>query len=313
LFVEFLLATLGIALLVGGASLLVTGSSKLADLLGVPPVLIGLTVVAWGTSAPELVVALTAAFKGSPGIVLGNVIGSNLANTGLILAVAALLMTPKVERRLWSFDAPVMIGATLLFVFLLSDGTLCRLDGGILLSLFGVITFLTVRSAVNRPRDIEAPDALGSPAKGIVVNTLMAFFGAILLVAGGKVLVDAATGVAVSLGVSDTVIGMTLVAVGTSLPEMAATLVAAARRESGIAMGNVLGSNIFNLLAVTGPAALVRPIALGGSGLWQETGGLIVITLVLPMLLIGRERLSRVGGLVLLLLYAVFIIRRVAG
>ena len=141
----------------------------------------------------------------------------------------------------------------------------------------------------------------------------MALFGAGALGVGGKVLVDAATRVAVSLGVPDMVIGLTLVAVGTSLPEMAATLVSAVRRESGIAMGNVIGSNIFNLLAVTGPAALVRPITIGASGLWRETGGLIIITLVLVVLLIGRERLTRPRGLVLLLLYTAFIVRRVAG
>ncbi len=313
MFVDFLLAASGIALLVWGASLLVTGSSKLADLLGVPPVLIGLTVVAWGTSAPELVVALTASLQGSSGIVLGNVIGSNLANTGLILGVAALLMTPHVERRLWSFDAPAMIAATALFVILLADGTISRLDGGILMTLFGAITFLTVRSAVSHPREAETPDSPRPLAKGLVVNTLMALFGAVALVVGGKVLVDAATRVAVSLGVPDMVIGLTLVAVGTSLPEMAATLVSAVRRESGIAMGNVIGSNIFNLLAVTGPAALVRPITIGASGLWRETGGLIIITLVLVVLLIGRERLTRPRGLVLLLLYTAFIVRRVAG
>lgn len=313
MFVDFLLAASGIALLVWGASLLVTGSSKLADLLGVPPVLIGLTVVAWGTSAPELVVALTASLQGSSGIVLGNVIGSNLANTGLILGVAALLMTPHVERRLWSFDAPAMIAATALFVILLADGTISRLDGGILMTLFGAITFLTVRSAVSHPREAETQDSPRPLAKGLVVNSLMAIVGAAALVAGGKVLVDAAARVAVSLGVPDVVIGLTLVAVGTSLPEMAATLVSAVRRESGIAMGNVIGSNIFNLLAVTGPAALVRPITIGASGLWREAGGLIIITLVLVVLLIGRERLTRPRGLVLLLLYTAFIVRRVAG
>ncbi len=313
MFADVLMAGLGIALLVGGATLLVSGSSRLANLLGVPQVLVGLTVVAWGTSAPELVVALTASMKGSSGIVLGNVIGSNLANTGLILGIAALLMTPAVERRLWTFDVPAMLGSTALFVILLADGAISYIDGIVLVVVFAAITFATVRSALLHPRDVEALDAPRPLAKGVAVNLLLSLVGAAGLVGGGHILVEAATKVAYTLGVPDVVIGLTLVAVGTSLPELAATLVAAARRESGIALGNVIGSNIFNLLAVTGPAALVRPVMLGEVSLWRETGGLIIISLMLPLLLIGRHRLTRAGGFVLLVLYAVFIIRRVAG
>ena len=309
---ELLYSAIGIALLVGGATLLVTGSSRLAELLGVPSVLIGLTVVAWGTSAPELVVALAAALHGSPGIVLGNVVGSNLANTGLILGVAAMLMAPKLERRIWTFDLPALLVSTALFVFMLADGGIGALEGGVLLLLFGIVTYVTVRDAVLHPREVEVPDEPKPIAKGVAVNTLLAVGGAAGLVFGGRLLVASATRVAEAMGVSDVVIGLTLVAVGTSLPELATTLVAAARRECGIAMGNVIGSNIFNLLAVAGPAALIRPIALGEVGLWRETGGLIAITLVLPLLIIGRERMSRAGGIVLLVLYGAFIAWRVS-
>lgn len=302
----------GIALLVGGAMLLVKGSSRLADLLGVPPVLIGLTVVAWGTSAPELVVAVAASLHGSPGIVLGNVVGSNLANTGLILGLAALLMSPKVERRLWTFDVPMLLLATGLFVFFLADGSIEGFEGAVLMAVFAYVTVSTVRVAIRRPRDVEVLDKPKPLAKGVTVNALIVVVGTAGLVFGGKVLVESATRIAAGLGISETVIGLTLVAVGTSLPELATTLVAAARRECGIAMGNVIGSNIFNLLAVAGPAALIRPIALGTDGIWRETGGLIAITVVLPLLLIGRERMSRAGGVVMLLLYGAFITWRVA-
>jgi len=312
LLLDLLYSVVGITLLVGGATLLIKGSSRLADLLGVPPVLIGLTVVAWGTSAPELVVALTAAAQGSSGIVLGNVVGSNLANTGLILGVAALLMTPHVERRLWTFDAPALLLATGAFVLFLSDGAIVRWEGAVLMAGFAYVTFATVRVAILHPREVEVMDEPEPWAKGVAANTLFSLLGAAGLVFGGKLLVDAATRIAVGLGVSDTVIGLTLVAVGTSLPELATTLVAAARRECGIAMGNVIGSNIFNLLAVAGPAALIRPIALGTDGIWRETGGLIAITVILPLLLIGRERMSRAGGMVMVLLYVTFIIWRVA-
>ena len=308
-----LFSVLGIGLLVGGAMLLVKGSSRLAELLGVPSVLIGLTVVAWGTSAPELVVALTAALHGSSGIVLGNVVGSNLANTGLILGVAALLMTPKVERRLWVFDTPALLISTALFVLFLADGGIDGLEGGVLLAAFGFVTFMTVRDAVLHPREAKALEGSKPLAKGVTVNLLVVGLGAAGLVIGGQLLVSSATRVAEALGVSDVVIGLTLVAVGTSLPELATTLVAAVRRECGIAMGNVIGSNIFNLLAVAGPAALIRPITLSEGGVWRETGGLIAITLVLPLLLIGRERMARASGLVLLMLYGVFITWRVVG
>ena len=308
---ELLYSVCGIALLVGGATLLVMGSSKLADLLGVPSVLVGLTVVAWGTSAPELVVALAAAMHGSSGIVLGDVVGSNLANTGLILGVAALLMTPKVERRLWKFDAPALLGSTALFVLFLADGSVGKLEGGVLMAAFGFVTFMTVRDAVLHPREVEALAEPKPLAKGVMVNLAFVVMGAAGLIVGGQLLVKSAPRIAEAMGVSDVVIGLTLVAVGTSLPELATTLVAAVRRESGIAMGNVVGSNIFNLLAVTGPAALIRPIALGEGGVWRETGGLIIITLLLPLLLIGRERMTRAGGLVLLVLYGVFITWRI--
>lgn len=311
--VDFLLAVVGIALLLWGASLLVSGSSRLAGLLGVPPVLIGLTVVAWGTSAPELVVALAAAAKGSSGIVLGNVIGSNLANTGLILGLAALIMSPAVEHRLWTFDLPAMLGATALFVLLLADGTVSRFEGVILCAVFLAITVATIRGALASPRDVAAIDAPKPLAKGVTINALLTVVGAGLLIYGGHLLVGAATDVARVMGVPDMVIGMTLVAVGTSLPELAATLVAAARHENGIAVGNVIGSNIFNLLAVTGPAAAIRPVTLGAEGIWRETGGLIVITLALPLLLIGRTRLTRSRGLILLLMYVVFLAWRLNG
>jgi cation:H+ antiporter len=312
LLLDFVYSALGITLLVGGATLLVRGSSRLADLLGVPPVLIGLTVVAWGTSAPELVVALAAAAHDSPGIVLGNVIGSNLANTGLILGLAALLMRPKVERRLCVFDLPAMLAATALFVIFLADGAIGRLEGGVLMAAFAWVTFATIRAALIRPQDVGTLERPKPLAKGVTVNALVSLAGAAMLVYGGRLLVDSATQVAADLGVSETVIGLTLVAVGTSLPELATTLVAAVRRECGIAMGNVIGSNIFNLLAVAGPAALVRPVVLGPDGIWRETGGLIAITVILPLLLIGRERMSRLSGLLVLLIYGAFITWRVA-
>ncbi|MBU0741548.1 calcium/sodium antiporter [bacterium] len=304
-------SALGIVLLVGGATLLVKGSSKLADLLGVPPVLIGLTVVAWGTSVPELVVALAAAAQGSSGIVLGNVVGSNLANTGLILGLAAMLMAPRVERRLWTFDVPALLASTALFVIFLADGDIDGLEGGVLMAVFGFVTFMTVRKAFLHPRAIELPEEPKPLAKGVTVNLLIAVLGVAGLVVGGQLLVKAAIRLAEALGVSDMVIGLTLVAVGTSLPELATTLVAAVRRECGIALGNVIGSNIFNLLAVSGPAALIRPIVLGEGGVWRETGGLIAITLLLPLLLVGRERMTRAGGLALLLLYCAFITWRI--
>jgi len=301
---QLLLFAVGIVVLLAGAWALVRGGSRLATLLGVPPVVIGLTIVAWGTSAPELVVSLAAALRGNGQIMLGNVIGSNQANIGLILGAAALLMRPGIDRRLLRFDLPFLLASTLVFSLMLLDGALGRWEGLVLLAGFAAITVHTLGAA--RRGEIEVPaDEVPSAGMGVPLSGLMVLAGGGLLGLGGHLIVANAEQIARGLGVSEMVIGLTLVAIGTSLPEMAATLVAVWHGESGIAMGNVVGSNLFNLLAVGGLVPVVQPILTPGTVVHREVPAMLAMTLVMALLMNRRRTFPRAGGVLLLLLYAI--------
>lgn len=302
---DALLFALGVACLVGGAWALVSGGGRLAAALGVPPVLVGLTVVAWGTSAPELVVSLTAALKGNTDIMLGNVMGSNVANVGLILGAAILLLGPSGDRSLWRLEMPVLLVGTALFVLLGLDGHLGPLDGALLMLLFAVVTLVSIRGGIAASRARNGPG--GSPrASGrvIIMGGVMSLAGCGAMVLGSQLIVESATRIAQALGAPEMIIGLTLVAVGTSLPELATTLVAAVRKESGIALGNVVGSNLFNLLAVGGPTALLADVTVTRRPSDPETMTLLVSTGALALVLVARERIPRAAGFALLILYA---------
>ncbi len=326
---DVLLFTVGVALLVGGAWLLVSGGSRIAALLGVAPVVIGLTVVAFGTSAPELFVSLVAALRGNAELTLGNVIGSNLANIGLILGLAALIMPVEVDRRLGRLEVPLLVAATVLFAVLGWNLHYGRLDGAALTLLFVVFMVVTVRSSAGRAADHAADqaaraaqnppgmdekalaaaarlaaEAAGRRGRALLVSCLLVLLGIGGLTGGGQLIVDAAVRIATRLHVSEALIGLTLVAVGTSLPELATTIFAAVRHQSGIALGNVVGSNLFNLLAVAGPVMLVRPLTAEASLRSQQLPGLLVVTIILPLAIYRRRVLGRLWGAVLLLCYA---------
>jgi len=254
----------GLVLLLLGAELLVRGASKLAIALGLTPLVVGLTVVSIGTSAPELAVSVGGALSGSPDLALGNVIGSNIANVLLILGLVALVTPLVVHRQLVWLDVPLMIGASLLVFLMALDGGIARWEGGLLVaSAVAYIVFL-VRMARRHPEQVPedphlsedagaAPEAAPRTARqvGLVIA------GLALLVGGAQLLVQSATQMAVALGLSDLVIGLTVVAVGTSLPEIATSILAAVRGQRDLAVGNIVGSNIFNLLLVLGASALV--------------------------------------------------------
>lgn len=258
----------GLVLLVGGAEVLVRGASKLAALFGIPPLVIGLTVVAFGTSAPETAVSVQSAFSGSGDLALGNVVGSNIANVLLILGMTALVAPLMVSRQLIRLDVPLMIGAGLLVWALGANGVLSRLDGALLFAcIVGYTVFMVISSMRESKRQAQAaaaehPGAEPAPSSNPmawVMHLIMIVAGLMLLVAGSHFLVEGATSLARALGLSDLVIGLTVVAVGTSLPELATSIMAAARGERDIAVGNIVGSCLFNLLCVLGLAALVAP------------------------------------------------------
>ena len=257
----------GLILLAAGGELLVRGAAAFALSVGMTPLLVGLTVVAIGTSAPEAAVSIDAAIGGSPELALGNVIGSNIANILLVLGLSALIAPLTVEKRLVRIDLPVMVALSLLTWLLAADGGLTRGEGGLLLGLVLAYGVVTVIAARRRPAAIGVSAA---EAKSLPVSTgwrfrlgnlLLVGLGIVLLIIGAGWLVEAATDIALTLGISEIVVGLTVVALGTSLPELATSLIATARGQRDLAVGNVVGSNIANLGLVLGLSALV---AAGG-------------------------------------------------
>jgi cation:H+ antiporter len=261
----FILFVTGLGLLVGGAELLVRGASRLAAILGIPPLIIGLTVVAVGTSSPEIAVALQSSASGQADIALGNIIGSNIANVLLILGLAALVAPLAVPQLLIRQDVPIMIGASLLVLVLGLDGTLSWLDGFLLLAgIVAYIVFVAQQSRKESARvkaEYEAEFGVSQPqaARGWFRHLLAVVIGLSLLILGAGWLVDGAVAFARVLGVSELIIGLTIVAVGTSLPELATSALASLRGQRDIAVGNVIGSCIFNLLLVLGLTLAVAP------------------------------------------------------
>lgn len=258
------LTILGFFLLVGGAELLVRGSVRLATAAGISPLVVGLTVVALGTSAPELAVGIQSARAGQPDLTLGNVVGSNISNVLLILGIAAIITPLVVHQKLIRLDVPIMIGSALLMLLLSVDGTISRIDGLALVTLLILYMTWSVRESRKETKAIkkEYDEAYGGPEKKQMhpsVALLLVVLGLVTLIVGAGWLVDGAVVLAKALGVGELLIGLTVVAVGTSLPEIATSIVASMRGERDIAVGNVVGSNIFNVFGVLGASAAFSP------------------------------------------------------
>ncbi|MFG9450959.1 calcium/sodium antiporter [Pseudomonas aeruginosa] len=256
---------LGLALLIVGAELLVRGASRLALRFGITPLVVGLTVVAFGTSAPELAVSVQAGLAGQSDIAAGNIVGSNIFNVLFILGLAALILPLAVSQQLVRLDVPLMIAVSLLFWIMALDGRIGRFDGLLLLAGIVAYTLFAIRQGRKESPEIQAEYAqeFGAAKDGwlgrLPVQLALIAAGLALLVLGATWLVDSAVAIARVLGVSEVVIGLTIIAAGTSLPEVATSIVAALRGERDIAVGNVVGSNLFNLLSIGGLAALVTP------------------------------------------------------
>ena len=251
----------GLGLLVLGAEWLVKGASRLAAALGISPLVIGLTVVAYGTSAPEMAVSVKSAWAGQPDLALGNVVGSNIFNVLFILGASAIITPLVVSSQLIRLDVPIMIGASLLTLLLAGDGSVGRLDGAILFALAVAYTVFQIRQSRKESAAVreEYGREFGPSRSATAANLAFIAAGLVLLVLGSRWLVNGAVAFAQALGVSELIIGLTIVAAGTSLPEVATSILAAFRGERDIAVGNVVGSNIFNLLAVLGLSSLVAP------------------------------------------------------
>jgi cation:H+ antiporter len=299
---DIVLVAVGIVLLYGGGESLVTGSIALAGRLGLSPLLIGLTVVAFGTSAPELAATLAAALEGAPEVAFGNVVGSNVFNVGLILGVGAVVFPLSAGARFLRREMPFMIFTGALMFWLVADGVIGRIEGVVLLALLAGYLVVLLRKQEEPPRVAEEfAEEYGEAPAPLWSSTARVVVGIALLVLGAKVLVLGAIGLARELGISERVIGLTIVACGTSLPELASSVVAAARREGDLVLGNVVGSNIFNVLAILGTTGLVAPIRVGvGLGVWVDLGVMLLFSVVLWPFLMTRGRLERWEGAVLL-------------
>ncbi len=315
----------GLALLLVGGNFLVTGASALARNFGVPPLVIGLTVVAFGTSAPELSINLLGAIQGNGEISFGNIIGSNIANIGLILGLTALIRPLTIESVIISREIPMLILVSLIAMIAGSDtilrsssGMFDRSDGLIFLLLFCVFMYYTIGDVLRKRRDplVEEAEefAGGKGLRDIVVNSSLFAGGLAGLIFGGKVSVDSAVGIAEYLHVPEVIIGLTIVAVGTSLPELVTSLVATFQGKNDIAVGNVVGSNIFNLLLVNGLCSTVRPVDVPLDGGLSD---LLMMTLLalflLPMSISDGRRIVRWEGAVLLALYFGYNVWRIVG
>lgn len=308
---DLLMIAIGLATLVVGADGLVRGASAIATRLGVPALVIGLTVVAFGTSMPELVVNLIAAWSGSPGLAIGNILGSNIANIFLILGVAALVAPLSVQRStVWKEIPFALLGATLLLVVgsdaLLDQGVdiISRTDGISLLSIMAIFMIYLLSIAQNSPEETIEEVQVEVSTTSSVLWVLAGLAG---LVIGGQLLVDGAIRIALGLGLTESVVGLTIVAFGTSLPELATTVVAVIRKQTDIAIGNIIGSNIFNIFFVLGLTATALPLPLPDN---FTRDVLVVITatiLLFVFMFIGRkQQLRRWEGVAFLALYVAY-------
>ncbi|MDT8437017.1 MAG: calcium/sodium antiporter [Gemmatimonadota bacterium] len=291
-------------LLWGGAELFVRCSAALALRMGLTPLAVGLTVVAFGTSTPELGVSLEATLAGLGEVATGNVVGSNIANVALILGLAALIRPFDVRGQLVRVDVPIVVGASVVVAFLFRDGTLGRAAGVLLLAALAGYVAWQLRKVRLVPED-AAPTHVGEKAatRPLPLVSFLALVGLGVLALGAHALVTGAAHLAAGLGVSPAVIGLTVVAVGTSLPELATSVVAASRGEGDIAVGNVVGSNTFNLLGILGVCAVARPVSRGDVGP-ADFGVMIALSLVMMLFMRTGCRLSRREGALLLAAYA---------
>ena len=313
---------LGVAILVGGGFLLVRGASELATRFGISPMIVGLTIVAFGTSAPELVVNVLGAVRGETALAFGNVIGSNISNLGLVLGITALVAPIAIQGDLVRREVPLLLLGTTMLTVMALDGVLegyspaiGRSDSIVLLLVFCIFLYITAMDLVrSQQSDQLLLDIVEShivhEAPRIQLSVLFLVLGGALLFTGGEVTVRNASALASELGISPTIIGLFVVGIGTSMPELVTSIIAAVRRESDLALGNLIGSNIFNSLLVLPVSGLVSRIAIPDGGISDLVVSWLFAAILIPVFLIRRARLGRTVGAFLLLAYFGYAITR---
>ncbi|MBQ3183509.1 MAG: calcium/sodium antiporter [Clostridia bacterium] len=302
---------LGFVLLVKGADYFVDGASGIAKKLRIPSIVIGLTIVAFGTSAPELAVSMTAALKGSNDIAIGNVVGSNIFNTLVVLGASAAITPMIVQKEIIKADYPISIFITLLLgifcldkLFGAENMTIGRIDGIILLICFAGFMFIVIREGLKN-RDISENEIENAKAKPIWLTLLLTVLGLAGIIIGGDMTVDGAKEIARFFGLSEALIGLTVVALGTSLPELVTSIVAAKKGESDIAVGNVVGSNIFNILLILGVSATILPMNVSTTYIY-DIGILLAICIIFFIPMAIKKKVSRGMGIIMVLTYALY-------
>ncbi len=296
----------GFILLIWSADRFICGAVATARNFNVPPLIIGLTIVGFGTSVPEIMVAIFAAYDGSPAMAIGNAIGSNITNITLVLGVAALIAPLDVHSRIIKRELPVLLGAMLLALILMQDMTLSRFDGFILLSMLFLLMWWMTREGIQNPtEDMLSEEIMGEPPKPMSTPTALFWLigGLILLTISSKILVWGAVNIAVAFGISDLAIGLTIIAVGTSLPELATSITGSLRKEHDIVIGNVVGSNLFNTLGVLAVPGIIAPSRLAHGIMQRDMPILFILTIALFIMAYGFRgpgRINRIEGGILL-------------
>ncbi|OGA65156.1 MAG: hypothetical protein A3G81_18465 [Betaproteobacteria bacterium RIFCSPLOWO2_12_FULL_65_14] len=304
------LLALGLAILFAGGEALVRGATGLARSLGVSALTVGLTVVAFGTSAPELALDLTAVLRGSGDLAFGNLVGANIANIGLVLAVAALVRPLKVQMRLLFRDVPIVIAASLFVWIIAADGAVDRADAVVLLGCFGGYLLHSLAQARREAASVRAEFAAAERASGRLAGLLFLLLGLAGLVAGAQLMVHGAVQLARGWGVSELAIGLTIVAVGTTLPELAAGVVAARRNQPDIAVGNVIGSIAFNLLFVMAAVSLVAPLPARQTSLSVDLPVMLGLSIALVPIMVRGGEVRRSEAMLLIAAYAAYVLLR---
>jgi len=302
----------GLALLVAGGDALVRGAVGLAEKLNVPPLIIGLTIVAFGTSAPEMFVSVGAALNDAGGLAIGNVIGSNVANVLLVLGVPSLIKATNCSAAGIGRNMMVMLGFTIVFMGMVWEGGLERYDGAMLLALLALFIINQFQSArkfrKNATNNADYREDVGEPPKSAIIIAALLAFGIVALPVGADFTVTGATMIAQSFGISDEVIGLTIVAIGTSLPELATSVLAVWRKNASVALGNVVGSNIFNIAAIMGVTALVVPVPIGDAVIYGEMWVMFATSVLLALLAHYRVTIGKRLGLAMTAGYVIFVI-----
>lgn len=305
MFQPVLICIIGLVLLAGGAECLVRGGAYLARIAAIHQAIIGAVILGFGTSTPELVTSLVAAHEGKPEIALGNVLGSNVANIGLILGLSALIRRIKVSDQALTRDLPLVAGSAVLLWFLSLDGRLGRLDGFLLLASLGIYLWICLKDAINGRKNQEKTSV---PKNGVPLSIIAVISGLAMLLLGAHWFVDSAIEIARMFGVTTRVIALTLVSVGTSLPELATSVMAAMKGSSDLSLGNILGSNIFNICGIAGLAAILAPVTAYSGLATQDIPALLLFSALLLLVALRGRDVSRFEGAFFLIAYIIFVV-----